>query len=200
MGAACGARGGVSTPARRLVLASGSPRRKELLGLLGVPFEVVAPDVDETPQAGESPAALVHRLAGAKVRAVDGDPVLAADTVVEIDGVILGKPDDAADARRMLQLLSGRTHRVLTGVAGRAGAHVEVEVVTTSVTFVPLTPGAVEWYLRTGEPFDKAGAYAIQGAGGVFVETVSGSVSNVVGLPLATVVRLLDRLVRLAPH
>ena len=148
-------------------------------------------DVDETPLPGESPLDLVRRLAVAKAAAVDGDPVLAADTIVEVDGEILGKPVDAADARRMLRRLSGRSHRVHTGVAVRSGEQVEVEVVTTIVTFVALTAESIDWYLATGEPFDKAGAYAIQGAGGVFVEAIRGSVSNVVGLPLATVARLL---------
>ncbi len=120
-----------------------------------------------------------------------GDPVLAADTIVEVDGEILGKPVDTDDARRMLGRLSGRSHRVHTGVAVRRGERVDVEVVTTIVTFVALTAESIDWYLATGEPFDKAGAYAIQGAGGVFVEAVRGSVSNVVGLPLATVARLL---------
>jgi septum formation protein len=177
-----------------LILASTSPRRRELIAVLGIPFRVVAPDgVDETPRDGESPRELARRLAAEKAQSVGGDPVLAADTVVEIDGDILGKPVDADDARRMLQRLSGRTHLVHTAVAVRAGegVRVEVEVVTTSVRFIPLTPEAIEWYLATGEPFDKAGAYAIQGAGGVFVEGVEGSVSNVVGLPLATVVAML---------
>jgi nucleoside triphosphate pyrophosphatase len=177
-----------------LVLASTSPRRVELLGLLGVPFRAVAPDgVDETPAVGERPVGLAQRLAVEKARSVDGAPVIAADTVVEVDGDILGKPVDADDARRMLQRLSGRTHQVHTAVAVRSAAHVEVEVVTTAVRFVPLADEAIEWYLATGEPFDKAGAYAIQGAGGAFVEGVEGSVSNVVGLPLPTVVQLLDR-------
>jgi septum formation protein len=174
-----------------LVLASGSPRRSELLARLGVPFDVVPADVDETPLTGERPLELVRRLAVAKAAAVDGDPVLAADTTVEVDGEILGKPVDADDARRMLARLSGRSHRVHTGVAVRRGGQVEVEVCTTIVTFVPLTGASIDWYLSTGEPFDKAGAYAVQGAGGVFVETIQGSVSNVVGLPLATVARLL---------
>jgi septum formation protein len=177
-----------------LILASTSPRRRELIAVLGIPFRVVAPlGVDETPFDGESPRELARRLAAEKAQSVDGDPVLAADTVVEIDGDILGKPVDADDARRMLQLLSDRTHLVHTGVAVRSGegVRVEVAVVTTSVRFVPLTPEAIEWYLATGEPFDKAGAYAIQGAGGVFVEGVEGSVSNVVGLPLSTVVAML---------
>jgi septum formation protein len=177
-----------------LVLASGSPRRRELLAHLGVPFTVVAADVDETPRPGEGPVELVRRLAAAKAAAVDGDPVLAADTVVELDGEILGKPADAAAARRMLARLSGRSHHVHTGVALRAGERLDVEVVTTAVTFAALTPEAIEWYVATGEPLDKAGAYAIQGAGGVFVESIHGSASNVVGLPLATVARLLHRL------
>ena len=177
-----------------VVLASSSPRRRELLGVLGIPFRVVAPvGVDERPLDGETPRARRGRLAAEKARSVGGDPVLAADTVVDVDGEILGKPGDADDARRMLQRLSGRTHLVHTGVAVRSGDGVEIEVVTTSVRFTPLTPEAIDWYLATGEPFDKAGAYAIQGAGGAFVEEIQGSVSNVIGLPLPTVVRLLER-------
>jgi septum formation protein len=178
---------------RELVLASTSPRRRELLGLLGIPFRAVAPiGVDESPLDGESPPEVVGRLAVEKARSVDGDPVIAADTVVELDGAVLGKPLDAAHARRMLARLSGRTHLVHTAVAVRTGEHTELETVTTSVQFVPLAPAAIEWYLATGEPFDKAGAYAIQGRGGAFVEEIRGSVTNVVGLPLATVVRLLE--------
>ena len=179
---------------RRLVLASSSRRRRELLAHLGLQFDVVSPDIDETPQPGERPLELVRRLAVAKARAVDGDVVLAADTIVEIDGEILGQPADQDDARRMLRRLSGRTHRVHSGVAVRADRRESVDTVTTYVTFVPLTPAALEWYLGTGEPFGKAGAYAIQGAGGIFVESVRGSVSNVVGLPLTTVASLLQRL------
>jgi septum formation protein len=174
-----------------LVLASGSPRRHELLRQLGLDFEAVAPDVDETPLPGERPIDLVRRLADAKARVVEGDPVVAADTTVEVDGEILGKPVDADDARRMLRRLSGRSHKVHTGVAVRAGDRLALDVTTTIVTFTPLTPPVVEWYIASGEPFDKAGAYAIQGAGGIFVETVRGSVSNVVGLPLTTLARLL---------
>jgi septum formation protein len=173
------------------VLASGSPRRRELLAQLGLSFTVVAPDVDETPLPGEGPIDLVRRLAAAKAVAVDGDPVLGADTVVDVDGEVFGKPADAADARRMLRRLSGRAHRVHTGVAVRTGELVDVEVVTTIVTFVPLRPAVVDWYIGTGEPLDKAGAYAVQGVGGVFVERIRGSVSNVVGLPLTTVARML---------
>jgi nucleoside triphosphate pyrophosphatase len=182
-----------------LVLASGSPRRRELLAQLGLTFAVVAPDVDETPRPGERPGELVRRLAAAKAAAVDGDPVLAADTTVEVDGEILGKPLDADDARRMLRRLSGRSHRVHTGVAVRAGERLGLDVVTTIVTFVPLQPAVIEWYVGTGEPLDKAGAYAIQGHGGAFVEHVRGSVSNVVGLPLTSVARLLQQLTDWVP-
>jgi septum formation protein len=188
-----------TTALRGLVLASASPRRRELLSRLGLVFEVVAPDVDETPLDGERPAELVRRLAVAKATVVDGAVVLAADTTVEADGEILGKPDDAADARRMLGLLAGRSHEVHTGVAVRAGERLEVELVTTTVTFTPISPRALEWYVGTGEPMDKAGGYAIQGAGGVFVDAVHGSVSNVVGLPLATVARLLQTLTAWQP-
>jgi septum formation protein len=174
-----------------LILASGSPRRRELLELLRVPFTVVIPEVDESQQPGERPLALVRRLAVDKAAAVEGGLVLAADTIVEVDGEVLGKPADPDDARRMLRRLSGRSHRVHTGVAVRRGEHVRVETATTVVTFVALTAPMIEWYLATGEPFDKAGAYAIQGTGGVFVEAVRGSVSNVVGLPLTSVARLL---------
>ena len=174
-----------------LVLASGSPRRRELLSQLGLSFDVVVPDIDETPRPGERAVELVRRLALEKAAAVAGDPVLAADTTVEVDGEILGKPRDADDARRMLRRLSGRSHKVHTGVAVRGGGRIATDVATTIVTFVPLTPPVLQWYVDTGEPFDKAGAYAIQGTGGVLVEGVRGSVSNVVGLPLTSVARLL---------
>lgn len=173
------------------MLASGSPRRHELLALLGVAFRVVVPDVDETPQPGETPRQLVARLAATKAEAAVGAIVLAADTVVDVDGVVLGKPTDTADATRMLAALSGRDHEVHTGVAVRRNGRTVIEVVTTTVRFVALTPSAIGHYVATGEPMDKAGAYAIQGAGGAFVESIAGSPSNVVGLPLATVARML---------
>ena len=119
--------------------------------------------------------------------------MLAADTIVEVDGEILGKPADADDARRMLRSLSARTHLVHTGVAVRRDGATVCEVVTTSVTMTAMSDAAIEWYVATGEPMDKAGAYAIQGAGGAFVAAIDGSASNVVGLPLATVVELLGR-------
>lgn len=180
-----------------VVLASGSPRRRALVASLGIDPLVRAPRVDETPCPGEDAAAYVRRLAAAKAAAVtagDDELVIAADTTVVVDGELLLKPADAADAARMLRRLSGRTHDVLTGVALRHGPRVAVEVVRTAVTFVPLGEDDIAWYVGTGEPFDKAGGYALQGAGAVLVERVDGSVSNVVGLPLATVVAMARRL------
>ena len=178
-----------------LVLASASPRRRELLQRLGWQFEVRPADVDETPIAGEDPVAYVRRLAEAKAVAVFADTpdavVLAADTVVDLDGALLGKPADTGSARSMLRRLSGRTHRVHTGVAVASSSRCRVGSDTTFVTMAPLGTSVIEWYVGTGEPLDKAGAYAIQGAGAMFVERVRGSTSNVVGLPLAVVARLL---------
>ena len=177
----------------RVVLGSASPRRRDLLAQLGLEFEVVAPEIDETPLTGEPPVRYVQRLAVAKSAAVDAPDdalVITADTTVDLDGCILGKPADAAEATAMLRRLSARTHRVHTGVAVRLGGRTLSEVVTSLVTFTPLTPASIEWYVGTGEPFDKAGAYAVQGAGGVFVQRIRGSVSNVVGLPLHTLARL----------
>lgn len=165
-------------------------------------------DVDETPRPGEPAVELVHRLALTKAEAgldAASEPdvvVLAADTVVVLDDAILGKPVHAADAAAMLARLSGRTHRVLTGVAvaRRTAAPAEglapaqataVEVEATEVTFVPLDPADIDWYVATGEPLDKAGAYGIQGVGGVFVSSIRGNYDNVVGLPLPTTRRLL---------
>ena len=177
----------------RVVLGSASPRRRDLLQQLGLDFEVVAPDIDETPLEGEAPQQYVQRLAVAKSAAVvapDDALVITADTTVDLDGSILGKPADGAEAAAMLRRLSARTHRVHTGVALRLRERTVSEVVTSLVTFTPLTAASIEWYVGTGEPLDKAGAYAVQGAGGVFVQRIRGSVSNVVGLPLHTVVRL----------
>jgi len=181
----------------RIVLASASPRRHELIAQLGVEFDVLVPDIDESVLAGEDPVSYVRRLALEKATAVvvpAGALVIAADTTVDLGGEIFAKPCDADDARRMLRALSARTHRVHTGVAVRLGGLSVVEVCTTLVTFTPLSADAIDWYIATGEPFGKAGAYAVQGAGGVFVQLVRGSVSNVVGLPLHTLVRLADEL------
>ena len=179
----------------RLVLASQSPRRRELLGQLGLAFEVRPAHADEAVLAGEAPGDYVLRVAREKARAVAGDVVLAADTAVVLGGDVLGKPRDAGDAARMLAALSGTDHEVLTGVCVRRTA-VRIEAslaVATTVRFARLSPAQIAWYVATREPLDKAGAYAIQGAGGAFVERVDGSVSNVVGLPLSETAELLRR-------
>lgn len=180
-----------------LYLASRSPRRAELLRTLGVEFSVVDVEIDETPRADEVPAAYVQRLACAKAAAgrtrvpLDA-PVLAADTTVVLAHEILGKPRDAADAARMLSRLSGRWHAVFTGVA-LARATADCVVVETRVLFRPLHADEIARYWASGEPADKAGAYAVQGLGGAFVLRLDGSYSNVVGLPLAETITLLDR-------
>jgi septum formation protein len=189
----------------RLVLASASPRRRELLARLERDFEVVTSDLPETPHAGEAADAFVQRMA--RNKAIDvarrraGDFVLGADTVVVVDGTIFGKPVDRDDARRMLRALSGRTHRVVTAVAlADPTGRVEEIVVRTQVEFRELARGEIEEYLDSGEPFDKAGAYAVQGQAGKFVRRISGSRSNVVGLPLDEVRDLLRRHLRTAAH
>jgi len=178
-----------------LVLASKSPRRRQLLAGLGIPLQVRPAFADEAVQPGERPKTYVARLAREKARAVEGAVVLAADTAVVLGEVILGKPRDAADASRMLRALSGTRHEVLTAVCVRRTdpkPSCEREVtVSTEVRFRPLNEEQIAWYVSTGEPLDKAGAYALQGLGGALVEGVSGSVSGVVGLPLAEALALL---------
>ncbi len=186
-----------------LVLASRSPRRRELLEQLGVPLVVRPADADEAVLPGEAARDYVRRVAREKARlcsgaeAGGGAVVLAADTAVVLRGGVLGKPADAEDARRMLRALSGTVHEVLTAVCVRRGAPapaVELDaLVSTEVTFARLSPAEIDWYVATGEPLDKAGGYAIQGSGGAFVVRVDGSVSNVVGLPLAETADLLRR-------
>lgn len=176
-----------------VVLASGSPRRADLLRRIGIEPVIRPADVDETPRHGEEAGALVDRLARTKAEAVSrgpGELVIAADTVVAVDGHILGKPLDDDDARRMLRALSGTTHHVLTGVQVICDSRAAGAVEETAVRFRALSDDEIGAYVATGEPLDKAGAYAIQGAGGMFVASITGSDSNVVGLPLATVVRL----------
>jgi septum formation protein len=177
-----------------LILASGSPRRAELLRTIGWTFEVVVPDVDETLLPGEGALAYVRRVSLAKATTVSAPPgatVLAADTCVELGGTVLGKPADAADARRMLTELSGRSHHVHTGVAVRHAGESRVETCTTLVTFARLSADQIDAYVATGEPLDKAGAYGLQGAAGAFIPRVRGSVSNVIGLPLHLIAELL---------
>ncbi len=177
-----------------LTLASRSPRRKELLAQLGFALDVRPAETDETPLPGERSEAYVRRVAREKARAIDGETVLAADTTVVLDDVILGKPRDAEDARRMLRALAGRRHDVLTGVCVRRGAREETIAVSTGVELLPMTDAQIAWYVATSEPLDKAGAYAVQGIAGAFVAQVQGSISNVVGLPLAETLALLARL------
>jgi septum formation protein len=171
----------------QLVLASASPRRLELLYQLGIVPLVEAAGVDETVHSGEDPLEYVERVARAKCAAVAEGmpnlPVVAADTTVTIGGEILGKPRDDNDAVEMLLTLSGRTHDVLTAVAVAYGNKTESKIERTAVTFAELTIDDALWYVRTREPMDKAGSYAIQGAGGTFVRSIEGSVDNVIGLP-----------------
>lgn len=179
-----------------LVLASGSPRRRALLSLLGLPFIVDPSGADETVSAGATPEEAVRFLALLKAREVaaryPGAYILGADTLVTVDGLILGKPTDTADAARMLRLLRGRAHRVPTGVALIAPDGTETALVeTATVTMHPYTEVAISAYLSTGEPFDKAGSYAVQGAGGALVASVEGCYTTVVGFPLCRVTGLL---------
>lgn len=181
---------------RRLILASSSPRRQELLTQIGVPFSVQVPAIDETPLVGEAPPAYVQRMAEEKARAVlaqqAGDVcVLAADTSVIVDGLILGKPADAAEAKAMLLRLSGREHQVLSAIAVADQSRLNSHVVSCKVAFRTLTDAEIDAYWLTGEPRDKAGSYAIQGLGAVFVQAIHGSYSAVVGLPLAETAALL---------
>jgi nucleoside triphosphate pyrophosphatase len=184
----------------RLVLASASPRRAELLAAAGYAFAVDPAHVDESERAGESPDAYVLRVARDKARAVasrrrnPGEVVIGADTTVVADGEILAKPADESDAVRMLQRLAGTIHEVLTGVVLVSGGREQAEVVGTRVRLLPLTPEEIRWYVGTGEPMGKAGAYAIQGRAARFVDWIEGSWSNVVGLPVATVNQMIRRL------
>lgn len=181
-----------------LLLASASPRRAGLLTAAGFSFDVVPADVDEQLLPGEDPEAHVLRLARAKVWAVTStEPdsvILGADTVVIVDGEILGKPADDRQAASMLRRLSGRSHQVLTGVVVRRGEREESGVERTSVRFLPLSDQEIAWYISTGEARDKAGAYGAQGLASRFVERIDGSYTNVVGLPVPLVCRLLDSL------
>jgi septum formation protein len=182
-----------------LVLASASPRRKELLAQAGFSFDVRPAHIPEDPKPGEDPIAYVTRLAREKAEAVYdqlGDAsavVLGADTTVTLDDHILGKPEDAADAARMLRLLSGRTHRVITGVAVVSGKATEVAAEVTAVRFVTLSDQEIADYVATGEPMDKAGAYAIQGRAARWISRIEGCYFNVVGLPISLVATLLEQ-------
>jgi septum formation protein len=181
-----------------LILASASPRRSELLRNAGIPFTVEPAHVAEQPLPSEQPLQYAKRLARDKARAVfvrhSDNVVLGADTVVVVDEHLLEKPSDRNDAARMLRLLSGRTHRVITGVCLIAKGHEQSEVEITEVRFSPLSESEVASYIETGEPMDKAGAYAIQGMASRWVERIDGCYFNVVGLPVPRVYRMIQAL------
>jgi septum formation protein len=187
-----------------LILASASPRRRELLAACGMPFQIMPSTIDEHPLPDEPAAVYVRRLALAKAETMaQGHPdavVLGADTTVTIDGLLLGKPQTVGEARQMLNRLSGKMHEVLTGVAvvsggmaGSPGRQCASQVVVSRVLMRHFAAGTIEWYIATGEPLDKAGAYAVQGLGAALVERVEGSYTNVVGLPLTETLALLRR-------
>ncbi len=196
----------VTEPTPALLLASRSPRRRELLEQAGIAFRVVDVLVDETVRPGEAPAAYVARVAADKARAavqalpVDGRaPVLAADTSVVVDGKVLGKPADSQHAAAMLRRLSGRTHEVMTAVALADGARLHSALSTSRVRFRALSDADIDAYVATGEPVDKAGAYAIQGIAACFIEHLDGSYSGVMGLPLFETAQLLAQVGILLP-
>ena len=181
-----------------IILASQSPRRRELLERMGVEFRVVTPDIDERMERELPPDELVRRISAEKARAVAAQAgpdaiVIAADTVVALDGAVLGKPADESDAARMLSALSGRTHQVFTGLTVACGADVRTVSEETAVTFRPLTAEEIAAYVRTGEPMDKAGAYGIQGYGALLVEGIRGDYYNVMGLPVCRLGQMLRR-------
>lgn len=180
----------------RLILASGSPRRRELLTKMGYTFEIIKPDVDEHVKglARDVVRVLSQRKAEAAARDVHSGVIIASDTLVSLDGAALGKPEDEADARRMLHMLSGRTHEVFTGVTIIDTDHdrAQTRVVRTGVQFRNLTDAEIDQYISTGEPMDKAGAYAIQGGAGAFVEAYDGSYENVIGFPVDDIQAMLN--------
>jgi septum formation protein len=183
-----------------VILASQSPRRKELLGLLGIPFTVRVADIDETMNPGAAPYSEVARVSRLKALAVPreaDDLVIAADTIVVCDDQVLGKPKDASDAKEMLQLLSGRSHQVMTGLTVLRGEFATVVTEVTDVIFRPLSDKEIDDYIATGEPMDKAGAYGIQGGAALFCRRLEGDYYNVVGLPVC---RLAEILQELAPQ
>jgi septum formation protein len=180
-----------------IILASSSPRRREFLKQLGIPFKIVVPRVDEQPEKGEEPGHFAWRLAVDKALDVASrfpgkSIVIAADTIVVLGKTILGKPKDAADAQRMLKMLSGREHEVITGVCVMSGKKKKSFVTSTDVVFKKLTKQEIDFYIASGEPMDKAGAYAIQGIGSFLVREIRGSYTNVVGLPVAELLDVLE--------
>jgi septum formation protein len=182
-----------------LVLASKSPRRAELLTAAGIEFTVRSADIDETPWPDEKPLEFALRMATEKAAAVElheGETILAADTIVVVGTEIMGKPQDAADATRMLRVLSGRAHEVITAVCLRKAEESIVQSDSTQVWFTAMTEDEIAGYVASGEPMDKAGAYGIQGLASRFIPRIEGSYSNVVGLPTELVYRMLSGLIR----
>jgi septum formation protein len=184
----------MTTP--RVVLASASPRRRELLSLVGIPHEVRPANIDESYRDGETPQAHAERLAREKAQAIaePGALTIGSDTIVVVDGDVLGKPADERDAARMLRRLSGRSHVVMTGVAADWQGRIESDLEQVVVTFRALTDAEIEAYITTGEPMDKAGAYGIQGYGATIVERVDGDYFAVMGLAINRLIRLIERL------
>lgn len=181
----------------QLILASASPRRKELLGLYGIPFTVRAADIDETMDPDKPPFDEVARLSREKALAVPREPedvVVAADTIVVCDGIVLGKPRDEAQAIEMLSLLSGRAHQVMTGCTVLRGQKDETFTEVTDIHFRPLSPDEIRRYVATGEPMDKAGAYGIQGGAALFCQRMEGDYYNVMGLPVCALGQVLKQI------
>ena len=181
----------------QLILASASPRRKELLGLYGIPFTVRAADIDETMDPDKPPFDEVARLSREKALAVPREPedvVVAADTIVVCDGIVWGKPRDEAQAIEMLSLLSGRAHQVMTGCTVLRGQKDETFTEVTDIHFRPLSPGEIRRYVATGEPMDKAGAYGIQGGAALFCQRMEGDYYNVMGLPVCALGQVLKQI------
>ena len=183
----------------RFILASSSPRRRELLGSIGVDFDVIPSNIPEERGEAETPEEYVARLSREKAHAIAAKHpdrwIIAADTTVALDDLVLEKPIDAEDAKRMLKTIAGKTHVVYTGVTLTRGNphYIDTHVATSEVRMLPLTGRDIDWYVTTGEPLDKAGAYAAQGVGGMFVDSIHGSYTNVVGLPLALLFQMLRK-------
>jgi len=188
---------------KSVVLASASPRRTALLKQMNIAHTIHPADIDESPRLNETPQALVTRLAAEKAQAVKaqlearhsmtaGTVILASDTLIAFEGQSVGKPIDKADSKKILRMLSGKQHEVLTAISALSDSQQQTQVITTSVTFAALTDGQIDAYWETGEPADKAGSYAIQGLGGEFVVSINGSASAVIGLPLYETRQLLN--------
>ena len=181
-----------------LILASASPRRRDLLQNLSLTFDIIPADIDETPREGEAPDVLVNRLSTAKAATIASEHhdalIIAADTVVTLEGGLLGKPVDKEENRKFIEYHSGRTHRVYTGHAAQRGEEVAACVVSTEVTFRDLSEREISWYVATGEGMDKAGGYAIQGYGAALVSEIHGCYFNVVGLSVANLLELVKKL------